>query len=79
MISHFDSVWSVVFLPNNLLASASEDCCVKLWDLNALDWIDEHRWESSEFETDDTILADNYDIFTYRGHKAPLFSLTATP
>lgn len=53
MVSHFDVVREISFLTNWYLVTASEDCCVKLWDLSDLDWIDEHWWESSEHENED--------------------------
>lgn len=68
LVSHFDVVWEISFLTNRYLVTASEDCCVKLWDLSDLDWIDEHRWESSEHEHEDVSFVGQQEIFTYRGH-----------
>lgn len=67
------------FLPNNYLVSGSEDCLVKLWDIAALDRIEENKRESSEFENDETMCKDNINVYTFRGHKAPVLSVTSTP
>ena len=37
LFSHFDVVREICFMPGNHLASASEDCTVKLWNLNDID------------------------------------------
>lgn len=59
--SHFDGVRALHFLNSEaVLASASEDCTIKLWDLRYLES------EDSNFES----------YFTLRGHSGGIFALT---
>lgn len=61
--SHMDSVRALYLSPSGtLLASASEDCSVKLWDISGV-------VRGGEIED-----ADPY--VTLRGHRGPLFSMT---
>ncbi|CAG9334003.1 unnamed protein product [Blepharisma stoltei] len=61
--SHMDGVRSVYFAPKNgILATSSEDCVIKLWDISNYESLN----ESSFFEP----------YFTLRGHKGPIFCST---
>eukprot|EP01017_Pseudomicrothorax_dubius_P016736 TRINITY_DN1894_c0_g1_i1.p1 TRINITY_DN1894_c0_g1~~TRINITY_DN1894_c0_g1_i1.p1 ORF type:complete len:672 (+),score=69.54 TRINITY_DN1894_c0_g1_i1:118-2133(+) len=62
---HFDGVRSIFcFNTGNIIASVSEDCSIKLWDVKSL----YHADESSAVEP----------YFTLRGHAGPLFSTVGT-
>lgn len=61
--SHFDSIRELKFCANEqLMASVSEDCMLKLWDAKAFKNAD-----------NDSMIE---PLHTYRGHTGPLFALT---
>eukprot|EP00347_Sterkiella_histriomuscorum_P004608 403359819 len=64
--SHFDAIRDLKFCFNsNFLVSVSEDCMMKLWDVNkfqSLRPIDDQQIEP---------------VHTFRGHTGPLFSVTS--
>ena len=64
--SHMDIVRGVKFLPNSIetMASISEDCMVKLWNLNEM--------EKKYSETD----GNPEPYLTLRGHTGPLLTIT---
>lgn len=57
--SHLDGVQDLQFLSETVLASASEDCTVKLWDCRSF---------TADFEGNESYL-------TMRGHSAPIFTI----
>lgn len=65
--SHFDIVRGLHFIPSmETLASISEDCLVKLWNLNDLD---------TKYQEQDGNLE---PYITLRGHTGPLLSVTGS-
>lgn len=71
---HLDSVRGVHFVgQENIMASISEDCTVKLWDLSLLMKNEEEGFaEGTQF--------DNINpYYTLRGHTGPLFCITGSP
>ena len=64
--SHFDVIRKLAYLPNlNSLVSVSEDCLIKIWSLNNLNFSN----PNSDIEP--------YLIF--RGHTGPLYALASSP
>jgi len=61
--SHFDAIQSLAILEkDNILASISEDCLIKLWDIRQLQACTDH---------------DNVEPYmNLRGHTCPLFTMT---
>jgi WD40 repeat protein len=63
--SHFDSIRELKFCANDqLMASVSEDCMLKLWDAKAFKNVSHYNDSMIE------------PLHTYRGHTGPLFALT---
>ena len=64
--SHFDSVRGLQFLPSlNALASASEDCTLKIWEVSKFQTLKEAEGTS------------NFDPYlTIRGNSSPIMCLT---
>ncbi|KAJ3096729.1 U3 snoRNP protein [Phlyctochytrium planicorne] len=66
LASHLDSIRAVAFLPKDLaLVTGSEDGTAKLWNLGAV----QGRKIPNDLEP----------VFTFRGHKGPITSLTISP
>lgn len=63
--SHFDSVRGIHFLPSfNSLVTASEDCTLKVWDVNKF----------CNIRDEEGML--NFEPYTHlRGHVAPILSI----
>ena len=62
LLSHMDSIRGLTYLDKDqLLASVSEDCLVKLWNLKEI----RQNWQSESIEP----------FLTLRGHTAPLIAI----
>ena len=69
---HLDSVRGVQFIGSlDCMASVSEDCTVKLWDVKLM-----HKNMSDGFGQGIEFKSDPY--FTLRGHTGPLFKITGS-
>ena len=73
--SHFDTIRDLSFCANNqLLASVSEDCMMKVWDAKA---IKQANLINNDDEGSNKILDNIVPSYTFRGHTGPLFSVTS--
>eukprot|EP00743_Colponemidia_sp_Colp-15_P001873 GILK01002041.1.p1 GENE.GILK01002041.1~~GILK01002041.1.p1 ORF type:complete len:591 (-),score=98.15 GILK01002041.1:122-1894(-) len=74
--NHVDSVRCLTFAPSsNVLATASEDAMIKLWDLSPME--EEVEGKARLIAADD--IADVEPFFTLRGHTGPIFAMCTSP